>query len=300
MKANIFKGSGVALITPMDKYGNVNFKELERLVDFHLKNETDAIIVCGTTGESATLSDEEKSEIIKLVVNKVNGKIPVVAGTGSNDAKHAIKLSIAAENLGSDGVLVVTPYYNKTSQEGLCNYYKLIAESVSLPVILYNVPSRTGMTIAPETYLRLSKIKNIVAAKEASGDISHIAEVISLCGEELAVYSGNDDQVLPVLSLGGIGVISVFANIFPKVVHDITNLFFSEEIEKSRELFFKYFKIMNLLFCDINPIPVKSALSILGFESGECRPPLFPLSKENYEKIRLELSELGLHETPGQ
>ena len=292
MKKIVFKGSGVALVTPMLEDGDVNFKELEKLLDFQIKNNTDSIIVCGTTGEGATLKDSEKEEIIKFTLDKVNGRIPVIAGTGSNNTKSAVKLSKMAENLGCSAILVVTPFYNKTSQEGLYNYYKIIAESVNLPVILYNVPSRTGMSIKLETYWKLSKIKNIVATKEASGDISHIARIISLCGEDLRVYSGNDDQTLPILSLGGIGVISVFANVFPKEMHDINHLFFEGNINESRRAFFKYLNVMNMLFCDVNPIPVKEALNILGFSCGKCRSPLFPLSEENVEKLKKELEEL--------
>ena len=292
MKKIVFKGSGVALVTPMKENGDVNFKELEKLIDFHLKNKTDAIIVFGTTGEGATLTDDEKKEIIKVTLNKVKGKIPVIAGTGSNNTRRAIELSKMAQNLGCSAVLVVTPFYNKTSQEGLYNHYKIISESLDLPIILYNVPSRTGMTISPETYLKLSKIKNIVATKEASGDISHIAKVISLCGDDLMVYSGNDDQTLPILALGGIGVISVFANIFPKEMHDINNLFFENNLDSSKELFFKYLEVMNMLFCDVNPIPVKKALNILGFNCGKCRLPLFELSNENREKIKYLLEKL--------
>lgn len=292
MKKVIFKGSGVALVTPMKKDYKINFVELDKLVDFHLSNNTNAVIVCGTTGESATLTDEEKTELIKFVVDKVNGKIPVVAGTGSNNTAQAIKLSKKAEKLGCDGLLIVTPYYNKTSQEGLYYHYKLIAESVNLPIILYNVPSRTGMTITPETYLRLSKIKNIVATKEASGDISHITKVTYLCGENLKIYSGNDEQTLPILSLGGIGAISVFANVFPKEMHDINELFFSGNWSESKKLFLRHIKIMDLLFCDVNPIPVKGALNILGFDCGKCRPPLFNLNKSEYEKIKAEIYRL--------
>lgn len=294
MKKIIFKGSGVALVTPMKENGEVNFKELEKLIDFHLKNKTDAIIVFGTTGEGATLKDDEKKEIIKVTLNKVKGKIPVIAGTGSNSTKRAIELSKMAQNLGCSAVLVVTPFYNKTSQEGLYNHYKIISESLDLPIILYNVPSRTGMTISPETYLKLSKIKNIVATKEASGDISHIAKVISLCRDDLMVYSGNDDQTLPILALGGIGVISVFANIFPKEMHDINNLFFENKLDASKELFFKYLEVMNMLFCDINPIPVKEALNILGFNCGKCRLPLFNLNNENKEKLKLLLKDFAV------
>jgi len=286
MKPILFKGSGVALVTPMDENKNINFKSLDKLLEFQIENQTDAIIICGTTGESATLSDEEKEEIIKFTVKKVSGKIPIIAGTGSNNTLHAVKLTKMAENLGCDGVLVVTPYYNKTSQEGLFNYYKTIANETKLPVIVYNVPSRTGLSIAPQTYLKLSEIENIIATKEASGDISHIAKVAALCKDQLMIYSGNDDQTLPVLSLGGIGVISVFANVLPKVMHEINNFYFEGNLEKAKELFLKHLSLMNTLFCDVNPIPVKEALNILGFNVGPCKEPLFKLSENNRTELK--------------
>lgn len=286
MKPIIFKGSGVALVTPMHSDTSINFIELEKMINFHIKNKTDAIIVCGTTGESATLADTEKEALIQFVVKEVNGKIPVIAGTGSNSTAHCIKLSRTAEKLGCNALLVVTPYYNKTSQEGLCYHYKTVASSVRLPIILYNVPSRTGVDITPETCLKLSEIENIVAIKEASGDISKIAKISAICRGNLHVYSGNDDQTLPVLSLGGIGVISVFANIFPKEMHDINELYFCGKINESRELFLRYLDMMNVLFCDVNPVPVKEALNILGFNCGRCRLPLFRLNSENKDKLR--------------
>ncbi len=286
MKPIIFKGSGVALVTPMKEDESVNFSELEKLIEFQIKNKTDAIIVCGTTGESATLSDEEKEKVIRSTVEKVNKRVPVIAGTGGNCTRRSVYLSKLAEKLKCSGVLVVTPYYNKTSQEGLYYHYKTIAESVKIPVILYNVPSRTGVDIALKTCLKLSKIDNIVAIKEASGDISKVAKIISSCKDDLYVYSGNDDQILPILSLGGIGVISVFANIFPKEMHNINSLYFKNSVAECRDLFFKYLDVMNVLFCDVNPVPVKEALNILGFSCGKCRMPLFNLSDENFKKLK--------------
>lgn len=221
MKKIVFKGSGVALITPMHADGSVNFDTLDKLIEFQLENQTDAIITCGTTGESATMSDADREAVIKFTVEKVAGRVPVIAGTGSNNTGHALKMSKQAQTLGVDALLVVTPYYNKTSQKGLVEHYTYIADNVDLPIVLYNVPSRTGVSIQPETYLALSKHPNIVATKEANGDLSAVAKTIALCGDNLMVYSGNDDQIIPILSLGGLGVISVFANVCPHECHEI-------------------------------------------------------------------------------
>ncbi|BED92874.1 MAG: 4-hydroxy-tetrahydrodipicolinate synthase [Candidatus Paraimprobicoccus trichonymphae] len=286
IKKVIFKGSAVAVVTPFKEDGSVNFGVLEKLIEFHIDNNTDAIVSCGTTGESATLSEKEYLEILDFTVKKVNKKIPVIAGSGSNNTKHALELSNQAEKLGVDGLVVVTPYYNKTSQLGLVRHYFHIADNINTPVILYNVPSRTGCNILPETYLKLSEHPNIIAVKEANGDISSVAKTISLCKKDLYVYSGNDDQTLPILSLGGIGVISVFANIFPRVSHDIVDKFFSGDIKSSMKLQIKYLKLMNSLFLDINPIPVKEALNILKFEVGKCRLPLVDLEHNNILKLK--------------
>ena len=285
MKKIIFKGSGVALITPMHEDGSVNFEVLEEIIEFQIKNKTDAIIVCGTTGESATLSDEEKTDVIKFAVEKVAGRIPVIAGTGSNNTEHALKMSKKAADLGVAALLIVTPYYNKTSQKGLIEHYTHIAKRIDLPIILYNVPSRTGVNILPETYLELSKISNIVATKEANGDLSAVAKTISLCRDNLAVYSGNDDQILPILSLGGLGVISVFANICPLKCHEINHKYFNGEHDCAMRLFLGSIELMNSLFCDVNPIPVKEAMNQIGFNCGKCRLPLVELSDKN--KIKL-------------
>lgn len=284
MKKIIFKGAGVALITPMKADGSVDYKTLERLIEFQIKNGTDAIISCGTTGESATLSAKEKLEIIEFTIKQVNGRIPVIAGTGSNNTESALKSSLEAEELGADGLLIVTPYYNKTSQIGLIKHYIKIAEKVSTPIILYNVPSRTGLNIKPETCLELSKHPNICAIKEASGDISAVAKIASLCKDNLNIYSGNDDQIVPVLSLGGIGVISVFSNICPSECHKLVKEYLEGNVFESKTMQLKYLNLINAMFCDVNPIPVKEAMNLMGYHAGNCRMPLDKLSeeKQNY------------------
>ena len=294
MKKIVFKGSGVALVTPMNDDGSVNFEALGEIIEFQIKNKTDAIITCGTTGESATMNDDERSAVIKFTVEKVAGRVPVIAGTGSNSTEHALKMSQKAQELGVDALLIVTPYYNKTSQKGLITHYNYIADNVDLPIILYNVPSRTGVSIKPETYLELSKHPNIVATKEASGDISAIAKMIAICGDNLAVYSGNDDQIIPVLSLGGLGVISVFANVCPLECHEINQKYFDGKLNEAKDLFLKSNDLMNMLFCDVNPIPVKEAMNQLGFSCGKCRLPLVSMSAENKEKLLKSMSSFGV------
>ena len=296
MKKSLFEGSGVAIVTPMYDDGNINYACYDRLLDMHLAEHTDAIIVCGTTGESATLSDNEKHKLIKYTVDKVKDKVPIIAGTGSNDTKYAIEMSVEAESIGVDGLLVVTPYYNKTSQEGLVEHYTAIADSVHTPIILYNVPSRTGCNISPDTCYRLSAHDNIVAIKEASGDISAVAKIIALCRENLDVYSGNDDQTIAMLSLGAKGVISVFANICPRVSHNIVQEYVDGNIRQSQKLLLDHLKLMDELFSDVNPIPVKEALNLMGYECGKCRLPLFNLSEEKREDLKNILSEYGLME----
>ncbi len=288
----IFKGSGVALITPFDEEGNVNFKKLKELLKFHIKKNTDAVVVCGTSGEAATLSDDELKEIIKFSVENVNKKIPVIAGTGSNNTRHCIELSKYAESVGADGLLIVTPYYNKCTQEGLYLHFKEIANSVTLPIIIYNVPTRTCVNIEPETVVRLSKISNVVGIKEASGNISQIAKLLSIAPKEFAVYSGNDDETLPIMSLGGAGVISVIANIYPKEMHDLCKYFFEGNIEKSRKIQFKYLDLMKKLFIEVNPMPIKESMNILGKKVGECRLPLCKMSNSNIEILKKSLKEL--------
>lgn len=286
MKETIFEGSGVAIITPMNEDKSINHTAFEEIIDFQLENGTDAIIACGTTGESATLSDDEYYSVVKCAANRVNKRVPVIAGAGSNNTIHAIELSLRAKSAGADALLIVTPYYNKTSQKGLVEHYKLIAENVELPIILYNVPSRTGCNINPETCLELSKIPNIVGIKEASGNISNVAKILSLCDKDFKVYSGNDDQIVPIMSLGGSGVISVFANVCPKECHDITSLALKGEISKAAEMQLKYLDLINVLFCDVNPIPVKEAMNMLGYDCGRCRLPLTTLNEENLNKLR--------------
>lgn len=294
MKKKVFKGSGVALVTPMHSDGSVNFEVLGEILEFQIKNKTDAIIICGTTGESATMSDEERAAVIDFAVKKVAGRVPVIAGTGSNSTEHALAMSKKAQELGADAILVVTPYYNKTSQRGLIRHYSYIADNVDLPMILYNVPSRTGISIRPETYAELAKHPNIVATKEANGNLSAITKTIALCGDDLGVYSGNDDQTIPILSVGGLGVISVFANVCPYESYEISEKFFAGDINAARELFLRSNELMEALFCDVNPIPVKEAMNQLGFSCGSCRLPLVPLSAENKDKLVTAMRKFGV------
>ena len=286
MKKTIFQGSGVAIVTPMTSDGSINYKVFEEIIEFQISNETDSIIVCGTTGESATLNHEEHCKVIQYCVEKVNGRVPVIAGTGNNDTKYALELSLEAQKLGVDALLSVTPYYNKTSQSGLIKHYNYIADGVDLPIILYNVPSRTGCNIIPETYLELSKHPNIVGIKEANGDISSVVKTISICVDNIDIYSGNDEQAIPIMSVGGKGVISVFANICPKISHDICSKFLNGDIKESNKIQREYYELMSDLFCDVNPIPVKAAMNILGFECGEYRMPLDNLNSSNFEKLK--------------
>lgn len=291
MKDIIFKGCGTAICTPFDEKGEVNYDVFEKFIEFQIENKVDSIIVCGTTGESATMSVDEKKEVIEFVVKKVNKRIPVIAGTGSNNTIEGVNMTKYAESVGADGVLIVTPYYNKTTQKGLIKHYERIAQNTNLPIILYNVPSRTGVNIEPETCVELSKIKNIVGIKEASGNVSQIAKIASLCGNELAIYSGNDDQILPVLSIGGIGVISVMSNIKPEYVHNMICEYKKGNIEKAEEMQIKALELINLLFCEVNPIPIKSALRIIGYNFGEPRLPLVKMSDENLIKLESALKK---------
>ncbi len=293
MKKIIFKGSGTAIITPFTENG-VNFEEFGKMLEFQIKNGTDAIIVCGTTGESSTMTVEERKQTIKYAVDKVNKRIPVIAGTGSNCTAQAIEMSKYAEQIGADAVLLVTPYYNKTTQEGLIAHYKAIAESIKIPIILYNVPSRTGLNIAPKTCLELSKIKNIVAIKEASGNLSQIAEIAALCKKDLTIYSGNDDQVLPILSLGGLGVISVLSNIIPKDVHNMVHYYLDGKVEKATKLQIDTLDLTKNLFSEVNPIPVKAACNMIGFKAGIPRLPLIEMSKEGQENLKKSLKNYGV------
>lgn len=294
MKKPIFTGAGVAIITPFTSDGKVNYPALKEILEYQIANSTDCIVICGTTGESATLSHEEHTEVIKYAVDVVAGRIPVVAGTGSNDTAYALNLSNEAEKAGVDGLLMVTPYYNKASQEGLIKHFTYVADRVSTPIILYNVPSRTGCEIKPETYAELSKHKNIYAAKEATGNLSSIAKTISLCSDDFAVYSGNDDQITPIMSLGGKGVISVLSNVMPQEAHDIVAAALDGDFKKSAELQLKYLELCNALFMDVNPIPVKVAMRMMGFDVGPLRLPLCDMSEEKTEHLRKVLAKYGL------
>ena len=288
----LFKGSGVALVTPFNEDG-VDFEKLGELIEYHIENNTDALIVCGTTGESTTMSDEEQFAVIDFTVKKVNKRIPVIAGTGSNDTMHSVYLCQEAEKLGADGLLVITPYYNKTNQRGLKLHFETIAASTELPIILYNVPGRTGVNIKPSVIAELAKIENIVAVKEASGDIAQVAEIARLVPEGFAIYSGNDDSILPLLSLGGVGVISVVANICPKETLDLVEKFLNGDVKGSRELQLGMKALIDKLFIEVNPIPVKTAMNILGFEVGDLRLPLAPMEENNLKALRDELVNYG-------
>ena len=294
MKKEIFKGAGVAIITPFNEDQSVNYDKFVEIIEYQLKKGTDAIIVCGTTGEAKTLSTEEHVRLIKLCVETVNHRVPVIAGAGSNDTRYAVELSNEAERCGVDALLSVTPYYNKTSQRGLIAHYNYIADRVSTPIILYNVPSRTGVNIKPETYKALSEHKMIVAAKEANGNISEIAKTVSLCGDDLAIYSGNDDQITAIMALGGKGVISVLSNIVPGIAHEIVKSFIDGDPVKSRDLQLKYLDLCNDLFIDVNPIPVKEAMNMMGLDVGPVRLPLVGMDEISKEKLRHTLERHGL------
>lgn len=289
----LFKGSGVAIVTPFDENG-VNFKKLQGLLEWHIKSGTDAIIVCGTTGEASTMSEVERKEAIKFTVDTVNKRIPVIAGTGTNNTAASIAMSKWAESIGVDGLLIITPYYNKTTQKGLVEHFKAINDSVNIPIIVYNVPGRTGMNISPKTLLEISNFKNIVAIKEASGNISQVAEYKALCGDKIDIYSGNDDQIIPILSLGGIGVISVVANIIPREVHEMCKLYLDGNTKEALEIQLKTLSLTNSLFIETNPIPVKTAMNLMGLNVGELRLPLCSMSENNLNVLKEELSKSGL------
>ena len=294
MKKIIFKGCGTAIITPFTKDDKVDFEAFGKLIEYQISEKVDAIIVCGTTGEASTMTLEERKETIKFAVQKVNKRIPVIAGTGANCTKSAIEMTKYVESIGVDGALVVTPYYNKTTQAGLVAHYTAIAKETSLPIILYSVPSRTGVNILPSTCLELSKVPNIVAIKEASGNLSQIAEIANLCGDNLNIYSGNDDQIAPILSVGGIGVISVLSNVAPNYAHNITENFFNGNIQEAINLQIKAIPLIKALFCEVNPIPVKEACNLLEFGGGTPRLPLVPLSDKGKENLKKELISFGL------
>ena len=291
----IFTGAGVALITPMNDDGSVNYEKLRELLEFHVANKTDAIIICGTTGEASTLSDEEHLECIRFACEVINKRIPVIAGTGSNCTQSAIELSKEAEKSGVDGLLLVTPYYNKATQNGLKAHYKAIAKEVNVPIILYNVPSRTGTRLAPQTVVDLChEVPNIVGVKDATGDISEVAELMSLAKGTVDVYSGNDDQIVPVLSLGGKGVISVLSNILPKETHDMVASYLDGDVVKSCEMQLKYFDLVKALFCEVNPIPVKKALNLMGMEVGSLCLPLTEMEDANAKRLEEEMRKAGV------
>lgn len=294
MKPCIFKGCATALVTPMHADGSVNYDCLKELVNTQIDRGIDALVACGTTGEKSTLRYEEHLKVIEVTVKSAKGRVPVIAGTGSNDTVYSVELCRDAEALGADALLMVTPYYNKTSQKGLVEHYNYIADRVSKPIILYNVPSRTGVNIKPQTYEELSKHKRIVAVKEASGNISQIAEIKHLCQDDLWIYSGNDDQTVPVLSIGGIGVISVASNILPTAFHDICFEYLNGNTEKSRQIFDFYFGLLKALFLDVNPVPLKTAMNILGQSVGPCRLPLYPMDSKNTEILTNELKKCNL------
>lgn len=290
MKKPVFTGAGVAIVTPMHPDGTVNYDKLGELIDFQIDGGTDAIVICGTTGESSTLTHEEHTKTIRYAVEKTAKRVPVIAGTGSNDTAYAVELSREAQSAGVDGLLLVTPYYNKTTQAGLIRHYTYIADRVNLPMILYNVPSRTGLDIKPETYLALSKHPNIVAVKEANGNIAAAARTASLCGDELILYSGEDAQTLPLLSLGAKGVISVLSNIMPRETHDICEKFFNGDVDGARQMQLSVIGLIEALFSETNPIPVKAAMNLMGLDVGECRMPLAPMGARALEELKKELA----------
>ena len=293
MKKRVFTGAATALITPMNEDGSVNFTRLSSLVDEQIKGGIDALVICGTTGEKSTLGYDEHVKVIETAAKANGGRVPLIAGTGSNDTVYSVGLCADAEKAGADAFLMVTPYYNKTSQRGLVAHYNYIADRVNKPVILYNVPSRTGVAIKPETYKELSKHPNIVATKEANGDLASVAKTRYLCGDDLDIYSGNDDQTVPIMSLGGIGVISVMSNFLPQVMHEICAEYLNGNTAKAAELQIKYTGLINALFSDVNPIPVKAAMNLLGLAAGPCRLPLYPMEEKALENLKLKLQECG-------
>ena len=291
----IFKGAGVAIVTPMKENGDVNFEKLGEILEEQIAAGTDAVIICGTTGESSTLSHEEHMEAIRYTIDKVNKRIPVVAGTGSNCTETAIMMSQEAERMGADGLLLVSPYYNKAIQKGLIAHYTAIANSVKLPIILYNIAGRTGINIEPKTLLYLAEnVENIVAVKEASGNISQIADVAAMCKGKLDIYSGNDDQITPIMALGGIGVISVLSNIAPKYTHDLAMSYLNGDVQKSCEMQLKALPLVRALFCEVNPIPVKAAMNLMGKEVGPLRMPLTEMEEEHKETLKKAMIDFGL------
>mgnify|MGYP003304144508 CR=1 FL=1 len=293
MNKTIFKGSATALVTPLNEKG-VNFDVLEKLVEFQIKNGTDALVICGTTGEAPTLDDGEHLDAIECAVSVTKGRIPVIAGTGSNNTDHAVMMNKESEKRGADGLLWVTPYYNKTTQRGLIRHYEVLAASTNLPAIMYNVPGRTGVDIKPETVEVLSKIENIVAIKEATGDVARTCDIISRCGDNIDVYSGNDDIIVPLMSVGAKGVISVLSNVMPQETHDMCSLCLNGNYADAGKLQVKYFNLVKALFCEVNPIPVKTAMNLMGFGVGNLRLPLYEMEDKNLELLKTEMKKLNL------
>ncbi len=294
MKNTIFTGAGVAIVTPFNADGSINFDGFAENLEYQINNGTDAIIVCGTTGEASTMTDDEHIECIRFAVERTKGRLPVIAGTGSNDTRYAAELSKTAQDLGADGLLLVTPYYNKASQKGLVAHFGKIAECVDIPIILYNIPGRTGVSIDISTYKTLSEFKNIVAVKEASGNISYTSKLIAECGDRLDIYSGNDDIIVPMMSIGAKGVISVLSNIMPKETHDMTQLCLDGKYTEAAALQMKYLNLINSLFIEVNPIPVKEAMNYMGMPSGECRLPLCTMTEANAEKLKAAMKNASL------
>ena len=293
MKNTVFTGAGVALITPFNEKG-VDFDKLGEIIDFQIENGTDSIIVCGTTGEPATMPDDEHLSVIEYAVARVNGRVPLIAGTGGNDTAHCTRLSVEAQKLGADALLLVTPYYNKTSQKGLQKHFETVADAVSIPMILYNVPSRTGLNISVKCMKELAKHKNIVGLKEASGNISFTMEMMKECGDMIDIYSGNDDIIVPMLSIGCKGVISVLSNVMPRQAHDICDLYFKGKTEESRKLQLELLDLIKALFVEVNPIPVKTAMNLMGMNVGNLRLPLYDMEDKNLEILKESLKKHGL------
>lgn len=293
MKKPVFRGASVAIVTPF-KDGRINYDVLKKEIEFQIENSTDSITICGTTGEASVMTDAEHRECIAFAVKQVAGRVPVVAGTGSNDTAYALDLSLFAQEAGADGLLLVTPYYNKTTQRGLVKHFTYIADRVDTPMILYNVPSRTGMSFTCDTYFELSKHPNINGVKEAGGDFSLILNTMARCGDELNIWSGNDDQIVPLLALGAKGIISVASNIIPKQIHEICRLFFEGNVAESAAIQKKYAELIRCLFIEVNPIPVKTAMRLIGFDVGNLRMPLFDMAPANLEILKASMRDIGL------
>lgn len=294
MKNTIFTGAAIAIITPMNADGSINYEKLGELIDFQIENHTDAVVICGTTGEASTMTDEEHLECIRFAVERTAQRVPVIAGTGSNDTSYAVELSKEAEAVGADGLLLVTPYYNKTTQSGLIAHFTAVANAVNIPIILYNIPGRTGMNMDVATVKELAKHPNIVAVKEASGNISYAAKLIAECGDMIDVYSGNDDMIVPIMSLGGKGVISVLSHVLPKETHDMVQLCLDNNFAEAAKLQIEYLDLINNLFIEVNPIPVKAAVNMMGMGAGPCRLPLCEMSEEHKAVLRASMEKHGL------